>query len=254
MDSWINIIKDNKLDISTTKYHKSWIILDKLFIDDKFMFINNYLLDKILFNKEILIFPKPENIFNAFYNTNFSELNTVILGQDPYPNFEINTFNEIKPYATGEAFSVNYNMKIPSSLNNIYKNLYKFNHIYKIPNHGCLTLWSYQGVLLLNTTLTVEYNKKKIHSNIWKHFTDEIIRFISNNKKNIVFLIWGNNAYEKIYLIDKHKHIISVSSHPSGLSNKIPFRTFPAFDDCDHFNIVNQTLINHGKKPICWQV
>ena len=131
----------------------------------------------------------------------------------------------------------------------IYKNLLKYGHIEKIPEHGCLDYWAYQGCLMLNTSLTVIDGEKNCHSNEWKWFTDKIIEEISNKLNNIVFVLWGGEAYKKIELIDLDKHHVIISSHPSGLSANKEFKSYPAFVNQDHFGIINSYL----KDKIIWR-
>ncbi|QJC29629.1 uracil-DNA glycosylase [Enterobacteriaceae endosymbiont of Plateumaris pusilla] len=206
----------------------------------KLYFIN--LINKI--NADILsgitIYPDKKNIFYVFKVTNFKNLKVVILGQDPY--YE-------KNQANGLAFSVMPNIKIPASLKNIYKAL-KFDiPNFKIPNHGYLLDWAKQGIMLLNTVLTVKEGLANSHSNIgWEKFTNNIIKIISNNYKNIVFLLWGKNAKKKIDFINKKKHYILTTSHPS------PFSVNKGFLFCKHFSKTNKYLIYHKYDPINWNL
>jgi len=193
------------------------------------------------------IFPKPHFLFNAFKLVSIKNLKVVILGQDPYFNLEDGV-----PQAMGLSFSVPKGIKIPSSLKNIYINLLKFKHIKNKPLHGNLEKWSNQGVLLLNTALTVESGKANSHSMLWKWFTDNIIKYISNKKDHVVFVLWGNNAYDKQILIDQDKHELIISSHPSGLSASKPMKHFPAFNDTDHFGLINNYLTKWNYEKINW--
>lgn len=201
------------------------------------------------------LYPKHDYIFRAFQLTNFNNLKVVIIGQDPYFNSEF--YKEWRvPQAYGLSFSVPHDFVIPSSLKNIYKNLEQFDHIKKIPSHGCLDLWAFQGVLLLNTSLTVldgEINKN-CHSTTWKSFTDDIIKYISNNCKNIIFVLWGAEAFKKVSMINLDLHEIIVSSHPSGLSCNKKMGSHDAFVNHDHFGKINSYLEKYKKTKIVWRL
>jgi len=186
------------------------------------------------------IFPAQDDIFNAFNLTSFDNLKVVILGQDPYHNHN---------QAHGLAFSVQENVDIPPSLRNIYKELEQSINAFMIPNHGSLESWAKQGIFLLNTTLTVEAHIANSHSKIgWEIFTDTIIKTISNNKKNVAFILWGAHARKKAKLIDKSKHLILESAHPSPLSS------YRGFFGCNHFNLCNQYLVEKNIKIIDWKI
>lgn len=185
------------------------------------------------------IFPPEPNVFNAFQKCPFENIKVVVLGQDPYHGFG---------QANGLAFSVNKGVRIPPSLKNIFKEL-KTDLGCTIPDHGDLTAWANEGVLLLNAVLTVEEGKPGSHQHKgWEQFTDEVIRTISREKKGVVFLLWGNYAKGKIDLIDAEKHLILTASHPSPLS------AYNGFFHCKHFSKANLYLTQQGKKPINWQL
>ncbi|GMN89766.1 uracil-DNA glycosylase [Francisella sciaenopsi] len=187
-----------------------------------------------------IIFPNKADIFNAFKYTEFDNLKVVILGQDPYHNYN---------QAHGLAFSVEQGVEVPPSLRNIYKELERSISGFKAPNHGCLTSWAQQGVFLLNTTLTVEAHKANSHKDIgWEIFTDTVIQKISDNKTNVVFMLWGSHARKKKNLIDATKHLILESSHPSPLS------VYRGFEGCDHFVKANQYLTLKGLDIIDWRL
>lgn len=196
---------------------------------------------KFLKNREdlgITVFPKKKDIFNAFYYTKFSNLKVVIIGQDPY--FRSNQ-------AHGLSFSVPFGVEIPPSLKNIFKELQRDFCDFKYPNHGCLVSWAKQGVLLLNTILTVEKDRPLSHSKIgWEIFTNRVISEINQNSQGVVFLLWGFYAQKKIQLINQKKHFVLKSSHPSF------FSAFKGFFGCSHFSITNKIIIKLGKKPINW--
>jgi uracil-DNA glycosylase len=184
-----------------------------------------------------IIYPKGSLIFNAFEQTPFDKVKVVILGQDPYHNPE---------QAMGLSFSVPDGIKIPPSLMNIYKELNKDIGM-PIPTTGNLTKWANQGVLLLNSVLTVRANEPASHAKIgWMNFTDDVIQLLSNEKKDLVFLLWGNFAQQKQIYIDATKHKILKAAHPS------PFSAHNGFFGCKHFSDTNEYLVKHHKNPIDW--
>lgn len=212
--------------------------------------INKYLSYCLnLTNGKVQIFPYPDLVFNALNATPLNKIKIVILGQDPYHDIS-NTV----PQAMGLSFSIPTGISTPSSLQNIYKNLKKFNHIKEIPKHGNLSFWAYQGVLLLNTILTVQKGCPNGHKSKWSKLTDSLIQFISDKTDHVVFMLWGGNAYEKIKLIDQNKHKVIVSSHPSGLSCSTKFKTYNCFRDEDHFGKANEYLKNNGKTEILFEI
>lgn len=199
------------------------------------------------------VFPYPMLLFNAFNQCAFEDLKVVILGQDPYPKFDIIGKQKI-PQAMGLSFSVPVGMKIPSSLQNIFANQLKNNIITSEQPHGNLQFWASQGCLLLNTALTVKCDVVKSHSVCWKPITDKIIKHISTELNNVVFVLWGNDAIEKLKLIDLDKHDVVIASHPSGLSCDKPVKSYPAFNNNNHFEQINSLLIKHDLKPINWKL
>ena len=154
----------------------------------------------------------------------------------------------------GLSFSVPIGIPIPSSLKNIYKNAIEYGHFFRYPDHGNLEFWAFQGVLLLNTALTVQKGHKNSHSSIWSDFTNAIIEKISNKMNGIVFVLWGAPALTKLSLIDTKKHEILISSHPSGLSNNKQLGKYPAFSSIDQFGTINKLLKKCGKEEIVWQI
>lgn len=183
-------------------------------------------------------YPPGPQIFNAFNSTPFDKVKVVILGQDPYhqPN-----------QAMGLSFSVPKGIAIPASLRNIYIELNRDLGI-PIPKHGDLTNWAEQGVFLLNAILTVEGNQAASHKNIgWDIFTDKVISVLSENKDGLIFLLWGNFAKSKKYLIDQSKHYILEAVHPSPLAGG-------KFIGCGHFSKTNELLAKNSKTTIDWNV
>lgn len=186
-----------------------------------------------------LVSPAKENIFKAFKYTDFNDVKCVILAQDPYPQIGV---------ACGLAFSANTDVRIPKSLINIFKELGLDLGI-PYPPHGNLTSWAKQGVLLLNSTLTVVVGDSNSHKSIgWTQFTNEAIRQLSAKREGIVFLLWGNFAKDKKYLIDTSKHMVLETSHPS------PHAVHKGFAGCKHFSQVNNYLESKGKEPINWSI
>tara|TARA_B100000900_G_scaffold240484_1_gene204498 strand:+ start:999 stop:1673 length:675 start_codon:yes stop_codon:yes gene_type:complete len=199
-----------------------------------------YKLSNILknFREKKTILPNERDVFKAFKLCNYNDLKIVIIGQDPYHNIN---------QAHGLAFSVK-SKKIPPTLSNIIKELRNDVKI-EIPRNGNLERWAKQGVLLINSTLTVEHNKPNSHKHIgWQKFTDNIISYISKNKKGIIFMIWGNHAKNKVKLIDKSRHHILIAPHPSPLS------AYRGFFGCKHFSKSNSILISQRKKTIDWEL
>ena len=184
-----------------------------------------------------VVYPKSDDIFNAFKLCPFSKTTVVIIGQDPYhePN-----------QAHGLCFSVLEPTPIPPSLRNIYKEIEQDLGI-EPKKSGDLTLWAKQGVLLINATLTVEANKAGSHQKMgWEKFTDSVIHHLANEKQGIVFLLWGSYAQKKGEFIDKTKHLVLKSVHPSPLS------AYRGFFGNNHFSKTNDYLVKQGKEPINW--
>jgi len=186
-----------------------------------------------------IIYPPSALIFNAFNACPFHKVKVVILGQDPYHN---------PGQAMGLSFSVPKGERVPPSLRNIYKEL-KDDVNFQIPTHGDLSKWADQGVFLLNAMLTVEKNAPGSHKNIgWQNFTDAAIQTLSNQKKHLVFMLWGAFAQNKKHLIDSQKHLILQSPHPS------PFSAHRGFLGNKHFSKANLYLKQNGISSINWQL
>ena len=198
--------------------------------------LNNYIEDEY---KRKTIFPKYENIFRAFNLVTPSEVKVVIIGQDPYHGLN---------QANGLAFSVCDTCKIPPSLVNIFKE-YVEDTGYTYPSSGDLTKWSEEGVLLMNTVLTVQEAKANSHKNIgWEDFTDNVIKKLSSEYKNIVFILWGNPSQNKSTLIDESKHLVLKAPHPSPLSS------YRGFFGSKPFSITNEYLKNSNKEIVNWRL
>ena len=200
---------------------------------------------KDLYNKvlqeyhTVKVFPPANDIFNAFHLTPLSEVKVVILGQDPYHN---------DGQAHGLCFSVQPGTDIPPSLVNIYQELQNDLGC-SIPNNGYLEKWAKQGVLLLNTVLTVRAHQANSHRGIgWEQFTDAVIRILNEQDRPIVFLLWGSPARAKKPMLNNPKHLVLEAPHPSPLS------AYRGFFGCGHFSKTNQFLEAHGIAPIDWQI
>ena len=189
--------------------------------------------------KRKIIYPKQSEIFKAFRNTSYKDTKVVILGQDPYHGDN---------QAEGLSFSVKEGINKPPSLQNIFKE-WKYDLGYEIPNNGSLVKWSEEGVLLLNTVLTVEANKAASHKDIgWETFTDKVIEKINKKNTPVVFILWGNFAKSKKRLITNPIHFIIESSHPS------PFSAYNGFFGSRPFSKTNNFLIKCGLNPVDWKI
>ncbi len=190
----------------------------------------------------IPIFPPPQDVFNAFAFTPIDKVKVVIVGQDPYHGIG---------QAHGLCFSVQEGVAVPPSLQNIFKEL-KGDLGFTIPNHGSLTAWAKQGVLLLNTILTVRQASPMSHRGQgWENFTDEVIKVLFTQKNPLVFLLWGKPAQQKcghLLALQAHHHLVLTAPHPS------PFSAYQGFFGCRHFSKANQFLIQHGQDPIDWKL
>ena len=211
-------------------------LLAPLFNDEKYKKIREFLKYEY---SNYTVYPDMYDLYNCFRYTPLNDIKAVILGQDPYhePN-----------QAHGLCFSVKKGVKLPPSLVNIYKEIETDLGI-KEPDCGDLSKWAKDGVLLLNTTLTVRAHLANSHSKCgWAWFTDSVIKLISDNTENAVFILWGGNARSKAPLIDESKHLILQSPHPSPLS------AFSGFFGCRHFSKTNAYLLAHGRQPIDWDL
>lgn len=185
------------------------------------------------------IFPPINDIFNAYTYTPLSEVKVLILGQDPYHDYN---------QAHGLCFSVNPGVDIPPSLVNIYKELNDDLGCY-VPNNGHLTKWAKQGVMLLNTVLTVRAHQANSHKDKgWEEFTDATIRILNEQDRPIVYMLWGKPAQKKAEMLNNPKHLVLMAPHPSPLSS------YRGFFGCKHFSKANDFLSSNGIKPIDWQV
>ncbi len=221
---------------SDVDIHKSWkTVLEEQFKADYFSDLKTFLVNE---KKKYLVYPKGTQIFAALNRTPFDKIKVVIIGQDPYHG---------PGQANGLCFSVSPGIRKPPSLVNVFKELRDDLSI-PIPKDGNLEPWADQGVLLLNATLTVRAGMPGSHQKKgWEKFTDGIIKAISDNKKGVVFLLWGNFAQTKAELIDNDKHFILKTAHPSPLARG-------AFFGCRHFSKSNKILEHQGILPIDWRI
>lgn len=186
------------------------------------------------------IYPKPENVFNALNLVKFQDVKVVIIGQDPYHNTN---------QAHGLSFSVEKDIAIPPSLQNIFKELKADLGCY-IPNNGNLTKWAKQGVLLLNSVLTVEQNKPNSHKGRgWERITTKIVNLLNDRDDPVIFLLWGGNAKALGKNINQNKHYVLTAVHPSPMS-----ANQGGWFGCKHFSKCNEILKSLGKEPIDWQI
>ncbi|MBQ2840947.1 MAG: uracil-DNA glycosylase [Oscillospiraceae bacterium] len=209
-------------------------VLSKEFEKDYYLSLREFLKTEY---REHTVYPDMYDIYNALKFTSYSDVKVVILGQDPYHG---------EGQAHGLAFSVKDGVPLPPSLRNMYKEIYEETGNVQ-PESGNLTRWAKQGVLLLNTALTVRSGQANSHSGKgWEIFTDCIIEKLNAREKTIVFLLWGRNARSKERLITNPNHKVFSAAHPSPLS------AYNGFFGCGHFNAANRELILAGEMPIIW--
>ena len=225
------------MEIKKPDIESSWYeVLKQEFEEPYFYEIKSFLIQE---KRQYIVYPPSQLIFNAFNLTPFDKVKVVILGQDPYHNVG---------QAHGLAFSVPNGIMPPPSLKNIFKELQSDIGM-PIPTNGNLESWAREGVLLLNSCLTVRANNPASHQGIgWQRFTDAAINALSEKKEHIVFLLWGNYAIAKEKLIDTRKHLVLKAVHPSPLSAN------RGFFGCRHFSQTNIYLSSNGISPIKWDV
>ncbi len=220
-----------------------WVLTDDWSKELDFIFKQDYYQHLLEFQEyesahNKTIYPPKEQIFNAFNLSSFNNTKVVVLGQDPYHN---------EGQAHGLSFSVPEGISIPPSLRNIYQELESDLGVEPSKN-GNLTHWATQGVLLLNSVLTVEKNSPGSHAKSgWVDFTDTVIDILNEKKQNLVFLLWGVYAGQKAELIDQNKHLVLTAAHPS------PFSAHKGFFGCKHFSQTNDYLKMHNQQTINWK-
>ena len=219
------------------KFNNDWDqVLQGEFTKDYYRNLREFLEEEY---KAYTILPPQEEVFNAFKTTSFADTKVVVLGQDPYHG---------QNQSHGLAFSVKPGVKIPPSLRNMFKEL-KQSLGYPMPNNGYLLEWARQGVLLLNTVLTVRMAEPNSHRKQgWEMFTDKVIEVLNHREDPVIFILWGNNAKEKAKMITNPNHHILNAVHPSPLSAS------RGFFGCNHFAKVNEILAAEGKALINWQI
>lgn len=217
--------------------NKSWDdFLQNEFRQDYFKKLSAFLKKEYA---EKTVYPPKQEVFAAFYYTDLDKVKVVILGQDPYhePN-----------QACGLCFAIKLGNPLPKSLQNIYREIHDDLGI-QMSNSGYLVNWAKQGVLLLNTVMTVERGKANSHKDHgWEQFTDNVIRKLNDQDQPIVFLLWGRNAMNKMPLLNNPKHLVLTAAHPSPLS------AYNGFFGCRHFSRANEFLVKNGLKPIDWKM
>ncbi len=210
--------------------------LAPLFADERYLKIRAFLKEEYATQT---VFPDMYDIFNCFRYTPFAGVKAVLLGQDPYHNVG---------QAHGLCFSVQDGVQKPPSLENMLKEL-KSDLGYDAPVSGNLTKWAKEGVLMMNTALTVRAHQANSHANCgWSWFTDSVISLLSRETQGLVFILWGGNARKKVPLIDGKKHLILQCAHPSPLS------AYNGFFGCKHYSKTNEYLVAQGKTPIDWNL
>lgn len=226
------------LNQNTKMLPDSWeAFLQNEFETESFKKLKAFLKEEI--NQGQTLYPHPKNILRALDLCPPSKTKVVLIGQDPYHG---------PGQAHGLSFSVPKEIKIPPSLQNIYKEIHADLKL-PIPNHGNLESWASQGVLLLNATLTVRKSAPASHSRKgWEPFTDHVIQYLNEKGSHIVFLLWGRYAQEKGSMINKNRHCLLKAAHPS------PFSAHSGFFGCKHFSKTNEYLTNHEKEPIDWEI
>lgn len=230
-------MKNNSTTVSRPQVHESWLShLESYFQSNNMKALKQFLVTE---QSQHQVYPPNRLIFNALNSTPLEQVKVLILGQDPYHGFG---------QAHGLSFSVPRGVKVPPSLINIFQEL---NHDLGLPSpqHGDLSAWTQQGVLLLNTALTVRARQANSHRGKgWEGFTDEVIKLVSQHQEYVVFILWGKNAREKKALVDSSKHLILESAHPSPYSAQYGFFGSRPFSRC------NQFLQSRGLSPIDWSL
>lgn len=232
-DALMRLVCFSNMDV---KIENSWkSVLRDEFDKDYFVRLTEFVREE--YRTAEAVFPPGNKIFAAFDATPFAEVKVVILGQDPYHNYG---------QANGLCFSVGDSVQMPPSLVNIFKEVNSDTGA-PIPTSGDLTRWARQGVLLLNATLTVRAHQAASHQGRgWEQFTDAAVAALSARRENLVFLLWGNYAKRKGAVIDRSKHLVLESAHPSPLS------AYHGFFGNHHFSRANAYLVEHGKAPVVW--
>lgn len=266
--TWKNFFPDKKIHLRSLIFNPLWNDFFDSIERKPYLKTIEKILSGFLYMKENIV-PYPELVFNAFNILSPKKIKTIIIGQDPYPGVN-NIGNKTVPQAMGFSFSAPLNSPKPESLKNIYDNLLQYGHIQKIPQSGCLTTWILQGCFMINASFTTFQAKRNAHKETWKQFTNDLISFININLENVVFVVWGRDAFELCKNIDPRRHHIITSSHPSPLAFHKTFEgfvygpvkseanrkrvTYPAFKTTDHFGKINEYLKSVNKTEIIWDL
>lgn len=258
--SWPQKFTKGKIKLLRLIKNDSWQdFFDSIKDTKNFKNIEKIIESMIINNPDKIIVPYPRLLFHPMNILSPDKIRVVILGQDPYIGSQ--SFDDITvPQAIGVSFSAPKNYPKPKSLLNIYANLNKYNHINCIPDHGYLISWVVQGVFMFNTTLTTFLGTSNAHKNLWNVFTEELIKYINNNCRNIVFLLWGANAANQEKLISTKHNKVIISSHPSPFSFTNTLTTVinnrkiihNSFFDTDHFGETNKYFKKLGLEEINW--
>ena len=260
-DDWSDRFPDGKVKLRQLLTNPAW----KEFFDQEsakpyFKNIEKILSNIIVNEPKKKIVPYPEFVFEAQNILSPSEIEVVILGQDPYIGEE-EIKGKLVPQAMGLSFSAPMNYPTPKSLVNIYQNLLHFDHVKTTPKSGYLMPWALQGVFMLNSALTTFMGQSNAHQQLWTEYTMNLIKYIGEKTNNVVFLAWGADAHKKCRLINPKNHLVITSSHPSPFAYMSTLRgvtfdnkevTFSSFKSTDHFGKANKYLKEHGRAPIDW--
>lgn len=254
--SWEQVYSGEYIDIGDIPVITDWRdTFCELREHGMFKEINKVLNDEVKAGYEI--YPYPDLLFNAFNSLYMKNTKVLILGQDPYINSE--SHNGIRvPQAMGYSFSVPIGITTPPSLQNIYKNQAHYKVIPSYQPHGNLESWVRQGCLLMNASLTVQQSVSNSHKSFWQIITNKLIKKIAKENPELIIVTWGRDAIDKLKLIDFNEtgtnYRVIRASHPSGYSFNTPCGQYPAFSQTDHFNEINNYLVESSQKPIVWQL
>lgn len=263
--SWPDYFPDNNVTLSHLLHNPQW---EPFFssIKNRAFYKNIETMLSINVKKNNMMVPPPELLFNVFNLVSPNKISVVIVGQDPYIDFDNIDGNNVYQ-ATGVSFSVPDGIKIPQSLRRIYENMIKYGHMSEMPDSALLYPWVLQGCFMFNAALTTICGKSNSHSKIWNAFTNELISYLDSAFENLVFVVWGKFAHGICQNVDPTKHLIITSAHPSPLSKNNGFNgleygnipsckkssvSYPSFNSIDHFGTINAYLESKNKQPIFW--
>lgn len=266
--TWKNFFPDKKVKLRSLIFNPAWNDFFDSVERKPYFKTMEKIFSEYLSNKETIV-PYPELVFNAFNVLSPKKIKVIFIGQDPYPGM-VTVNNKAVPHAMGFSFSAPLNSPKPESLKNIYNNLLQYNNIKNIPDTGCLAMWILQGCFMVNASFTTFHTKRNAHKETWKYFTNDLISYINTNLENVVFVVWGRDAYELCKNVDPYRHYIITSSHPSPLAFTKTFEgfvygpvkseanrkrvTYPAFQTTNHFGKINEYLKSVNKNEIIWDM